>query len=226
MAEHALAYAPDGWRVRMVAVVSPEDAADGEFIGRLKEIGVSVYAFPNSPLSMKWQAGLSMVRYFYPKTDAVFILGSDDFCSRGYMDSACAMLDDGETLPFGRNHVHMLNAETGALAAFEHGNKLLTLGAGRVFPRKSLDALDWVLWVESIEKGLDNSSSTRCERADMPIKVAHLDGFVVDVKSENMHPWEKFEARNGFARIWNQEDAARVLRKNGLDIVIDLGSKK
>jgi hypothetical protein len=220
MAQHAMTTQIVGWKVNLLAVVSLEDARDGAFMDALRATRAKVFAFPNSPLAFKWQAGLSMIRAQFPATDAVMSLGSDDFASADYMAEACRRIEEGEAIPFGKNQVHMCNGETGEIALCQHGNPALTMGAGRMYPRQALDKLEWVLWTQPLERGLDNSASVRCYEAGMPIKVDNIPHMVVDVKTTNMNPWDKLEKHNLFSQVMDGERSRELLESANLGSVL------
>jgi hypothetical protein len=220
MAQHAMTIAVDGWRMNLVAAVSLEDARDGAFMDALRATGATVFAFPNAPLAMKWQAGLSVLHNEFPNTDAVMSMGSDDFASPEYVREACRLVDGGEVTPFGKRNIHMFNAETGEIGECPHGNPALTMGAGRVYPRHALDRLHWVLWTSPLQRGLDNAATVRCYEASMHVLVATTDHPVIDVKTTNMNSWDRLESLNMITARHNAEEARNLLEKSGLQSVL------
>jgi hypothetical protein len=226
MVAHAQRTAPAGWTVKVLAVVSPEDAMEvGPAFDRM---GAAWTVCDNHPVSLKWQSGLSAIESIFPESVAVMILGSDDFASPDYVKAVTDILDGGETEPFGQGHVWMLCAETGEIGFFEMQDKRRTIGAGRVFPHAALEALDWTLWTEAIDMGLDNSSGARCENKGHPIKPMTLPGAVVDVKDTsqgNMHCWQKFMSWgrcpvSRFTKLMPQWEGKEFLRANALDVLV------
>jgi len=184
-----------GIELLRVAVGSEGKASKGRAIDN----GWTYVEAANCPLSMKHQAGFDAVRELDP--DYVVLINSDDLLSKNYfaaVTGACApddvlaladlwFLDLRSSLVAlgyfpGYRQTKVKGVRSGV---FERDN--LTLGAGRCFGRVALDEVDWQLWVEDIDRGLDGSCADRLLAAAGKQIQAHsmseLGVFAMDVKS-------------------------------------------
>jgi hypothetical protein len=167
---------------RVVAVRSPGD--EQETID-----GVDYAEASNSPLSNKWQAGLDEAA---PESDAVMLLGSDDFVTAGIIRAAAAAMERGVDV-WGLSDFRFLAA--GPRACYwpgytpESGRVGEPMGACRTFRRGTLAILGDTLWPDGLERGLDGACWQRILAAQQFLDI-HVEtvptmstgGMAVDVK--------------------------------------------
>lgn len=232
----AIPSGPPGWRVLVVVTMGPED-----FVKTLPEsrsLGRDPAVIPvmaeNSPLTMKWQAGLDFMRRVAGESlDAVCLMGSDDFASLDFWLDGVRRVQEGAQNPFGVRSCMMLNAETEEMGQFTMGDPGRPVGCGRFYPRASLDAIDWRLWSIDRDKGVDGASEIRLAENGVRLEVVEMPGMMVDVKiaGENINGWDRFTTFCGvpFARfdfILKPEETWSELDRHGLAAEIRRGIGK
>lgn len=111
--------------------------------------------WPNEPLSEKFNAGMRELRFF--NLDAVMVIGSDDLANAQYVEAAIEALE-----PTKRFNQLPAFASAGFCYFLDESGLNFTLaksvGAGRIIPRRTLDALNWLPWPKGADAGLDRLS--------------------------------------------------------------------
>lgn len=111
----------------------------------------------NKPVSNKWQLGLRQVRQF--EFDALMIVGSDDVVTPEYLE-ACRYM-----IAHGADYIYLPGAYFyDAYAGRMFWGQAERLGMGRVISRGLLNRLQWRLWDDGLNSGLDGSMTRRIER--------------------------------------------------------------
>lgn len=136
----------------------------------------------NFPISDKNNAMMMEARKFNP--DAVVLLGSDDYICENVIKHYYKLIEQKETKVFGFKDLYFLDLKNDFLSHFSVGDK--SYGAGRFFPRNTLDAMNWKGWHVQADRGLDGINMKRalicgCEYYSIPL--SDIDGFLLDVKS-------------------------------------------
>jgi hypothetical protein len=164
----------------------------------------------------------------------VIYAGSDDFLSIEYVRFAARRIGRGWIGGFGPDRCWILDAETGRMGLWRSslflpsGNlgKKTPCGAGRVFGRVMLDAVDWQVWPFDADRKLDLLSGAYLEKAGFGLDLfdpSTTPGvYVVDVKtSENLHPWtvgrEKPVGIRNFEPITDEAECQEICRACGID---------
>lgn len=116
----------------------------------------------NQPLGAKWNYGLKISQAW--AYDYVMILGSDDIFTPGlwehYKKAMEPFLDGGHY--FGLLDFYFTDfARTKYCPGFQHNRKGEPHGAGRMIHRSILEKLNWELWDNNINSGLDASMTER-----------------------------------------------------------------
>ncbi|MCP5368547.1 MAG: hypothetical protein H6907_09500 [Hyphomicrobiales bacterium] len=197
-----------GDRVSLFAVGS-EGAASRALA---EEHGFTYFEAPNRPLSLKWQHLLRRVREAGP-WDYVIRADSDDLFSADFAeaiveacpaDGACGLADIW-VYDLARN---ALGYFPGAFHDGQGGHDpryyRKAMGTGRCFSAGLLDLVDWTLWDEEIEQGLDGSLDQRLDgfnRRLALVSMRELGVFAVDVKTP--------------ANIWSFDDMRITSRLDG-----------
>lgn len=111
---------------------------------------------PNHPLGAKWNAGLASIRPHMP--DAVLFIGSDDLLNRTVIEAYAQYLRRGARF-LGVLDLYVFD-HASRLFAYWPGYKGLhegeTAGLARLIHREYLDRVDWRLWRDKLENGLDH----------------------------------------------------------------------
>lgn len=175
--------------------------------------GALGYVFhENKPLGKKWNYGLSYIQKECENFDYVIITGSDDFFSPDLWEWYKTLdVHYAGLLDF----YFMENGKVKYNEGFSANRKGEPHGAGRALHRSVLEAVNWKLWDDNLNEGLDASMTRTLSKLSMDkefIKV-QSNGFVaLDVKSDmNIH---KASAYGG--RWINEEEKIFVLSKIGL----------
>lgn len=234
MLQHTAARAvavSDVGKVRIFAVLSPEDE---QALGPIcRRLGVSYIVQANSPLSLKWQSGITHIKITYPAVEAIMTLGSDDFISDDYLRMCFDLLANKTSMGWGLESVHVLDRKTGRLGRWTCKNiprpklpqmKLLRplaipAGAGRVYTAELLSRVGWCLWRVGRNVGLDMTCSLRLAKMGYALDVVKAkDVAVVDVKTAtNMHGFDEME----YADTMEPDEAKTFLSVHGLVGVFD-----
>ena len=175
-----------------VAVCStPEDA------GIAIEHDWEVEMAPNRPLGAKWNVGTDALRERTP--DGVMTLGSDDFVTGGHVEACCEAMERGFDMA-GAAECYIYDTLTHRLVRIE-GNP--QHGAGRMYSREVLEAVNWKPWEGSRDRGLDGSAFSSVSAAlGRPIRQQMVNGFVLDVKTtSNIWSLDDLESNTRLKRI-------------------------
>lgn len=137
----------------------------------------------NSPLSNKHNAMLVKAKEL--DVDGVVLMGSDDMVSDSYFDWIYSLSKDEKHIQ-GLKDIYFYSVASKTLH-YWHGyrNKTQSAGAGRFFSRWVLDEMNWKLWKEGLEKGLDNNCTRRLLQKgikDKSVSMSDKDLFLVDIK--------------------------------------------
>lgn len=127
--------------------------------------GFSYIETENLPLGAKWNAALSLLRD--QDVDGVVILGSDDLLNDRFFHVLKESLDEGYLLA-GLDTFFVLESRSGRLMewlGYLPPREGESIGAGRFLHRELLERLNWHLWEDGLNAGLD-ASMWRLLRAD------------------------------------------------------------
>lgn len=179
---------------------------------------------PNSPLGTKHDKGLRSLRDYYMSRgrlpDAVAIVGSDDVINVDFF----LQVRDVMCGPPPRKHfvglrdIFFYDLKSRRLV-YTQGYRSYetpisgTLGCGRVFSWAILDSLDWHVWDEDRERGLDQSAIRNVMKsvpfvAEVSEAIAGREAGIVavDIKSD---------AFSAGANIWRFDQVVSAVGKNG-----------
>lgn len=165
---------PD-FHIQAVAVISEES-----MIPLCKMYGIHWVMAENTPLGAKKNKGLQHCKQFV--FDYLMEIGSDDLILNELLDDYKNYIGKYEF--FGINDSAYINSETGEcrrLISYQS-----TYGAGRMIHRNILDAADWKLWNDQINKGMDNNSILSLLKKGIGYKKVTPMDFpgVIDIKSK------------------------------------------
>lgn len=142
-----------------VIIVGDKDDNNGQVIA---QYGNTIYLqAANKPLGKKFNTGLNYLKD--KEFEYVFITGSDDIFQP-------ELLDYYETLKGKFDYVGLLDfyfhdfQATKYCPGFIHDRKGEPHGAGRMISRKILEQLDFKLWDDEINSGLDASMTKRISK--------------------------------------------------------------
>lgn len=164
--------------IDVVMIYSTEE--DGQFLK-----GQDVYAtgqFKNEPLSFKWNAGVMSLEQL--DFDAVILLGSDDYIDTKFVEYVQNNIDGKDMICF----TDIYFEDDGFRyywGGYDDKRKGEPTGAGKVYTKEFLKRINWNLFHEARDRGLDGVSWRRCKAVNANIHITTLkenDLFLCDVK--------------------------------------------
>lgn len=174
----------ESYDIDALAVVS-----ERTMIELCEKYGIKWVMADNQPLGRKKNAGLKAAQAY--KFDYLMEIGSDDLIT---LDLLTQYLDYiGVVDFFGISDAAYIESSSGYCRRLTTNNS--TYGAGRMVSRKVLDAMDWKLWDDNLNRGLDNNSVRKIsEKGFKFYKVPPMqEPGVIDVKSdENLWKFNYF----------------------------------
>lgn len=180
-------YAPEYIEIEPFCMVSNDE----------DEALIQYFGFPyirteNKPLGRKHNAGLEALRS--KDFDYILQLGSDDLITDRYLNYAyTGMCLDWDL--FGVTKLYFCEPESKRACMFSLSTQESTLiGAGRFISHRAIEKLNYKLWPDSINRGLDMTSQANLATIGVSPKILNLDHIgVMDVKSDtNIWPYETF----------------------------------
>jgi hypothetical protein len=156
--------------------------------------GVTAYIRAlNSPLSMKWQAGINALKNL--DFDAVIILGSDDWIDFNTYHFIQMMLNEGHDFVGFKDCYFLDNGLQYYWPGYQTIRQYEPIGAGRTISRKVLERMNWRLFPAILERGLDRISWPQIYKySDNPLIVSLKDKglMMCDIKDPgSMNPISK-----------------------------------
>lgn len=157
----------------------------------------------NSPLASKFNAAVGLAP---PDTDAVLVVGSDDFLDARYVLWAIERVGDGYELVGARDAYFWRRATNEAVhwRGYQGARENEPIGAGRVLSALLLDRLRWKPWPDHGERGLDGAMWARAQAVSaqtITSPLSEIGGMIVDVKDEeNVTSWQKIVHAPGARR--------------------------
>lgn len=136
----------------------------------------------NQPLGRKLNALIKECRDY----DGVIIMGSDDFMS----DSIIEMYQDidcSKPVYYVFDDVYVYSAKYKEVrSGLDYKNRPSGCGIGRMYTKKSLEMLNYLIWDNTRAKGLDADAARRCASKGITPEWVELgDHFLIDAKVED-----------------------------------------
>lgn len=124
--------------------------------------GFAYIECPNSPLGAKWNASLSLLKN--QDIDGIVIVGSDDLMNEAYLRFVASTYQQGFRF-FGVDYFYCLDRFSGRMfrwMSYPPGTRHdEPIGLGRFIHRDYIERVEWQLWEDDKEKGLDLSMWSR-----------------------------------------------------------------
>jgi hypothetical protein len=160
----------------------------------------------NRPVSRKFNAGLKEIRKHNPSH--VMILGSDDIVSDGLFETYKNILSVEDKDIMGIHDLFFLGLNRKrwgfGVCGYWAGNKRRMLGVARMFSAYILDMVDWELWYDDRNAGLDAAASKSVANlkddgliiTSTTLSIMEHGHLVIDIKTEgNISSMSNFELR-------------------------------
>jgi hypothetical protein len=150
------------------------------------QYGLTYIETPNFPLSHKHNEVLKLSKQWNP--DGVVLIGSDDVMCDNVLMYYNNYLKNNKTEPTGFVDAHFLWSDlTGYWSGYSNHRIGETMGAGRLYPKYCLDMIDWDLWNESQNCGLDYIATQRIKNKNIKLNslsLKDIDGFIIGIESK------------------------------------------
>lgn len=152
----------------------------------------------NRPLSNKWQAGLYAASKI-ENIDGILICGSDNWLSRDWVKDLMPYIDKGYALA-GRNKFYVCSLNNqhsiGSVLGRQYtpSRKDTPIGSGRIYSSKFLKSINWRLYPDGKNRGLDGACQKKVVEHNASVKVDNNIGRSVVLAIKG--PWDvitKFE---------------------------------
>lgn len=166
---------------------------DEENIKLCRSHCVTYIEAPNDPLGAKFNAGLEYVKRY--KWTHLMQLGSDDILSNRLWGRYYAPFMHGVKL-FGVCGLWVYHKNTGKVKSFQDSNQIF--GAGRVISRQVIEKLNYRLWDDEVQRGLDNNSYKKMMATgaifDEVFYAINGNHYLLDIKEDgkNINEWDTF----------------------------------
>lgn len=122
-------------------------------------LGIEHTIAENKPLGAKHNKGLQATKEF--NYDYIIQLGSDDVIFNDYLPYLAYAMNKGVDIA-GVEELYFWDCKNAKGVLFQVMNGInKVIGAGRIISRKAIEALDFTLWADGINSGLDFSSQQK-----------------------------------------------------------------
>jgi len=177
---------------KTVAAVSNDEDRD-----KCRELGIDTVDYPNSPLTLKFQAALDKAMSMRP--GYVLIMGSDDVCSDGYYE-LCEKMMEMDVDFIGCKDIVMTNllAEKSSYwPGYTNFRRGEPIGCGRFISAELISKMGGKLWNKKNNRNVDLISWTAINKVAKNIQIISIDRSkgidMQDLKtSENINKFSKF----------------------------------
>lgn len=166
---------------------------DGEFLKQWPD--VKTFYAPNAPLWRKFHSGMDILKA--GDYDACIMIGSDDIFDDKYISLIYLLLSDYDYIGFLDIYFHdRIGGQNWYWPGYKGYREGEPAGAGKVYSRKMMEALDYKIFQPSGDSGLDKGCHDRIMQTGLPYKFCKLwkvGAFLCDVKdNEGKTPLRKF----------------------------------
>lgn len=172
------------YKIQAFAVIS-----EAEMIPLCKKYNIDWFMTDNFPLGKKKNSGLKQVSNY--QFDYLMEIGSDDLITDRMLNHYIPYLHKFAFM--GISDAAYIESETGECRRLISNKS--TYGAGRLIARNVLEQMNWNIWDNNLQRGLDNNSTLRIESKGYKfhkLPAMEVPG-VIDVKSqENLWKFNYF----------------------------------
>lgn len=191
-------YNPQVFEIIPFCMVSNKE--DRELI---ESFGYDYIETENKPLGRKHNKGLEALKD--REFDYILQLGSDDLITNEYLHYLLSPMLSREPV-FGVNRLLFCEPSTEKACRFELTTQdNILIGAGRCISYEAIEALNFNLWPNDINRGLDMTSQANLyEVGAMPFSIATGDFCVLDVKSDT-NIWSYNNFGNNYPKVEYKE---------------------
>ena len=149
-----------------------------------RKYDVGYVEIPNEPLSEKLDAPLKLAKEW--GADGCICIGSDDLFNPSLIRFYDLKLKGGVTSPMGFKDIYFfINNSVHYLEGYKGAREGESIGAGRFFPKETLDKLGWSLWGgNNASKGMDKYLSKRLKNLSISIQafpLSEANGYMMGI---------------------------------------------
>ncbi|HLO59819.1 MAG TPA: hypothetical protein VK179_13810 [Bacteroidales bacterium] len=166
--------------------------------------GIETYIFPNDPVGAKHNFILGKLR---DRVTHVLHLGSDDLINNNYVDELIKNAKNDLVWGVG---LYFLSLRTGQARFWDMPYRNVA-GPAKLISKRVLKAVDWKIWNDRLNKGLDHSCFSILEphiKSRHIFQITDVNGLMVDIKgSYNINPFETF------LRVGKEVDREHIYNK-------------
>lgn len=187
-----------------VMIVGSEGQASEQLAGKH---GFNYAEFQNEFLGDKMNFGL----FHLKDSDAVVVLGSDDFVTDEYWNKIYSLDLKGKVY-YGPKSLYFYVTKNKKLSEYTYnGINMKTIGAGRIYSKDALKAVNYALWSPEKNTGLDADAGARLR--SVGVKEVVIDGYhLIDVKhSDNI-------TGHAVARVGKEVSNSIIAEKFGIEL--------
>tara|TARA_B100001248_G_scaffold107933_1_gene80502 strand:+ start:288 stop:1670 length:1383 start_codon:yes stop_codon:yes gene_type:complete len=170
--------------------------SESERITAIKE-GAIFIKHINKPLGAKWNTGFQYSKRFNP--DAVLFVGSSDWISKDWIDSAYPYILNGYGY-VGKKDYYMLdindkNIRTCRWLGYLCNRKNETIGIGRLISKNLLEKINYTPFKKNKNSSMDYCMYQKCINNDFKIKILDNSSMFLSISCNlwaNMHKFEYY----------------------------------
>lgn len=154
--------------------------SDGEFLDSTDVFAKAKYK--NSPLSFKWNAAMKTLEDV--DFDGVILLGSDDYIDKKFLRFAQDNINNYDMIGF-KDLYFESNNDMYYWGGYLNRRRGEPSGAGKIYNKSFLERINYNLFNEAREKGLDGLSWRKVKQSNAKTLITSLkenDLFLCDVK--------------------------------------------
>jgi len=190
-------------------VIDSDDDDERRILKHCLDYGLSYHEYDNLPLGRKWNYGAKVARETDP--DFLVIVGSDDVISTPTFDTLFQLMHQGYDY-IGMLDLYFFHAGRGDIKywpGYANNRTGEPVGCYRIFSRRALDRMDWVLWDDELNKYLDGSMTRRIkalpELRTVSVRLDEM-GFALDIKAgQSISSYKSFQPAQEAGLLFAEE---------------------
>lgn len=181
-----------------------------------KQVKCNFLHYKNKPVGEKWQVGVNYVRKRF-QPDAVMVCASNDWLTNNWCVNAIEYIKEGYDM-VGKRLFHSCRVLPKRKINFVTRQGYHIVGSGRLYSKSILDKIDWKLFPEHRNSGLDGSCEAKILKSKAKFKQLDdiLDMHIVGIRSTwpTMHTWKEVSGSKNVKTLKIVDDPIKWFQKN------------